>query len=222
MNQTNTINRDILIFGASGHAKVLIDAIEKQAKFKLIGLIDDNIKLKGQIVYGYPVLGTRRCIEDQPRIPCLVAIGENNNRLEVANWLASNGFPTPEAIIHPTAILARGSSLGPGTVAIAGSIVNSDTVIGKHVIINTGAKIDHDCNIGDGTHIAPGATICGGVSIGSASLIGAGAVLHPNITIGHNVIVGAGSTVLDNVGSNVSVVGVPAKPKNQLEYNQSD
>ena len=46
----------ILVFGASGHAKVIIDAIEKEANYEIIGLIDSS-KVLGQKTLGYKVLG---------------------------------------------------------------------------------------------------------------------------------------------------------------------
>ena len=84
---------------------------------------------------------------------------------------------------------------------MAGAVVNSDTCIGKNVIINTRASVDHDCSVGDGTFVCAGATVI------------------PNRTIGRDVIVGAGSTVIWNiwnVPAGATVVGIPAKIVRQL------
>lgn len=212
---TSTANisdqRRVLVYGASGHAKVVIDALEKQGRYQIIGLIDDDAELKGQDIYGYKVLGGKSDISAQQSRLCIVAIGDNRIRSEVANWLLSNEFSFPEAVIHPSAQLARGAAIGTGSVAMAGSVINSDTQVGSNSIVNTLASIDHDCRIGDSVHISPGAALCGGVSIGDFCLIGAGSTICPNVSIGQNVVVGAGSTVLDDVADNLTMAGTPAR-----------
>src|SRR5258707_14028947 len=47
---------NIVVIGASGHAKVVIDVIEKQGKYQVAGLID-SLKPAGESVYGYEILG---------------------------------------------------------------------------------------------------------------------------------------------------------------------
>jgi sugar O-acyltransferase (sialic acid O-acetyltransferase NeuD family) len=201
-------NSNVIVFGASGHAKIVIDIIEKQGIYSLEGLADDDPKLKGKEVYGYLVLGAKKDIISQDNRKVIVAIGDNHVRMKVTSSL---GMRLAEAAIHPSAQLARGVIVGKGCTVMAGSVINSDTVIGQNTIINTGSSIDHDCIIGEAVHIAPGSTLCGGVTVGDFTLIGAGATILPNVKIGRNVIVGAGSTVLADIIDNVSVVGTPAE-----------
>lgn len=211
---TSNLGEGILIFGASGHAKVVIDLIEKSGIFCVHALFDDNLALHGQKVYGYEVMGGKDMLAQTNLLQvrrAIVAIGSNNVRTRVADWLAANGGLLSEALIHPSAQLARGVSVGVGSVVMAGAVVNSDSRIGRNVIINTGAIIDHDCAIGDAVHVAPGVTLCGGIEVGSNTLIGAGAVIHPNLRIGRDVIIGAGATVLNDVPDGITVVGTPAK-----------
>jgi sugar O-acyltransferase (sialic acid O-acetyltransferase NeuD family) len=204
-------NSKIIVFGASGHAKVVIDIIEKQDIYSVESLADDNSKLKGKEIYGYTVIGGKNDLDFQKVKRVLVAIGDNSVRAEVAGYLTLNNFNLAEAVIHPSAQLARGVTIGTGSAVMAGSVINSDTIIGQNTIVNTGARIDHDCVIGDTVHIAPSSTLCGGVTVGDLTLIGAGATILPNVKVGRNVIVGAGSTVLEDIKDNVSVVGTPAE-----------
>jgi sugar O-acyltransferase (sialic acid O-acetyltransferase NeuD family) len=202
----------IFVFGASGHAKVIIDIIEQEGSFDIAFLIDDDPALKGSDFFGYPVIGGKQellCVEK--RVPAgIVAIGSNFARMNVANWLKANGYSLVSAI-HPAARIGRGSSLGCGSVVMASAVINPATLIGELAIINTGANIDHDCRIGNGVHIAPGSTLCGSVSVGDGSFICAGATIIPNLTLGKNVIVGAGSTVVSDLSDNVTAVGSPAR-----------
>lgn len=206
------VKEKIFIFGASGHAKVVIDIVEQQNLYVIAFLVDDNLALKDQTFYGYSVLGGKDellALEERPK-GAIVAVGDCSVRCKIAEWLCQQGYELVSAV-HPSAQLARGAFVGDGTVVMSNAVINSDTLVGNNVIINTGATIDHDCIIGDGVHIAPGSTLCGAVRVGSSSFIGAGATIIPNISIGENVMVGAGATVVRDVPDGVTVVGCPAK-----------
>lgn len=202
----------IFVFGASGHAKVVIDIIEMQGLYTIAYLVDDNPKLKGTELYGYKVIGGMAdLVSNREQVSGgIVAIGSNSAREKIAACLNDDGFRLVTAV-HPSAQLARGVMVGLGTVVMAGAIVNSDTIIDRNVIINTRAGIDHDCTIAAGVHIAPGVTLCGTVNVGAGTFIGAGATVIPSLCVGKNVIVGAGSTVVKDVPDSVTVIGSPAK-----------
>ncbi len=204
----------IFIYGASGHAKVVIDIIERQSFYDIGFLIDDNQALHGCQIYGYTVLGGKKELLGTGLKYGIVAIGDNRVRQMVTGWIRNNGFQLITAV-HPSAQLARGVTIGSGSVVMAGAAINADSSIGQDVIINTRASIDHDCRIADGTHIAPGSTLCGTVTIGEGAFICAGVTIIPNLTIGSNATVGAGSTVIRDVPDDVTVVGSPAKAVRQ-------
>jgi len=204
----------IFVFGASGHAKVVIDILEKQGEFEIAFLVDDDLTLKGQKVYGYRVMGGRQELLELSKKEGIsggiVAIGSNVARDNVAVWLNDMNFHLVTAI-HPSAQFARGVKVGVGTVVMAGAVVNPDSTIGANVIINTKVSVDHDCIVGDCVHLAPGSTLCGSVSVGAGTFVCSGATIIPNIVVGSNVIVGAGATVVKDVPDNVTVVGTPAR-----------
>lgn len=205
----NMDREKIFVFGASGHAKVVMDVIEKQGRYDIAFLVDDDTSLKETDVYGYHVIGGKHELLAESIRKGIVAIGSNKARHSVAAWLVDNGFELVCAV-HPSVQLARGVTIGDGTVLMAGVVVNSDTVIGRNVIVNTSASIDHDCTIGDSVHIAPGSVLCGSVTVGEGSFVCAGSTVIPNLCIGRNVTVGAGSTVIRDVSDDLTVVGSPA------------
>lgn len=202
--------KKIFVFGASGHAKVVIDVIEKQGLFDIALLADDDVLLKNHDIYGYRVIGGKQELLARSIRKGIVAIGSNRARSSVSAWLRENGFEIVSAV-HPAAQLARGVTIGRGTVVMAGAVINSDTVIGDDVIVNTRASIDHDCRIGNSVHIAPGVTLCGTVQIGDGTFVCAGATVIPNLSIGRNVVIGAGSTVIQSIPDHFLVAGSPAK-----------
>lgn len=176
------------LYGASGHAKVIIDILKSQNK-ELLGLIDDNANIESLL--GYSVF------QEVPMDSSLIiSIGDNKTRRTIANRLADHKF---ETAIHRSAIVSEYSKIEQGTVVMQGAIIQSSCVIGKHCIINTGASIDHDCRIDDFAHISPHSTLCGNVSIGEGAWIGAGTIIIPGIKVGKWSVVGAGSVVTKDI-----------------------
>jgi sugar O-acyltransferase (sialic acid O-acetyltransferase NeuD family) len=209
-----TVSGGITVFGASGHAKVVLDILEL-SRVRIDLIVDDNAALHGREFYGYVVGGGRAQLQEslsrKGYLECIIAIGNNRIRGMVAKWLLEAGAVLAPAALHPSAQVSRTARISRGCVVMAGCVVNPDAYIGENVIINTGASVDHDCIVGQDVHVAPGATLCGGVHLGEGSMVGAGSVVHPNITIGKNVTIGAGATVLEDVPDNVTVVGTPAR-----------
>lgn len=203
----------LFLFGASGHAKVVIDAIERVNQHRIAGLFDDAPERRGSTLLGYTVLGGREELLARHNMAdgTIVSIGANDSRARIATWLAEQNI-TLVSVVHPGAHIAREVTIGPGSVVMAGCVVNSSTQVGCNVIINTSATVDHDCLIGDGVHIAPGCHLCGGVSVGSGVLVGAGTIVVPGVRIGAGATIGAGSTVLHDVPDGACVAGSPCRP----------
>ncbi|MBN2333537.1 MAG: acetyltransferase [Deltaproteobacteria bacterium] len=191
----------LFVVGCGGHAKVVIDLLERQNRYQIAFLLDDCPSRKETFFCGYLIIGGREDLENQPEETrpkkFIVAIGDNQQRLAASNFLTNRGLQAATAI-HPSAQLGNGVEIGAGTVIMAGTVINADSKIGSHVIINTGATVDHDCHIADGVHIAPGATLCGSVTIGTGTTVGAGATIIPGMTIGSHRLIKAGTTVTDH------------------------
>jgi sugar O-acyltransferase (sialic acid O-acetyltransferase NeuD family) len=205
----------LLIYGAGGHAKVIVDIVHACGDFEIAGLIDDNPNKVGEKLLGEEVIGTfsdlvRLCSED---MGIILGIGENRARFHVWERLQKAAVKCKYVTaIHPSAMVGEEVTLGEGTVVMAGTVINPGSRVGRHCIVNTASSIDHDCRIGDFVHIAPGAVLCGGVHVGDLSLVGVGATVLPGINIGREAVVGAGAVVTSDVPDSACVVGVPARP----------
>jgi len=202
----------VLIYGASGHGRVIIDIVERERRSRIVGLLDDDLAIQGRNFCGYPVLGGFELLDGETYHDCklILAIGDNRARRRLWEKLRELRYKLACAI-HPSAQIGKDVSIGPGTVIMANTAVNSGTQIGENVIINTGATIDHDCVIEGYVHISPGAHLAGNVSVGEFSWIGIGASIVQGVKIGEDVIIGAGAAVIDDIPDNVTAVGVPAR-----------
>lgn len=205
----------LLVVGAGGHARVLIDMAEKQARYRVVGLLDEHPQLAGETVLGYRVLGGREQL-GRETLPshAIVAIGSAAGRAAWQEILEEMGFQLA-VLVHPAAVVGRDVRLGAGTVLMAGAVVNSGSRLGRGVIVNTGASIDHDCEIDDFAHVAPGARLAGGVRVGARAHVGIGSCVIQNLRVGAEAVVGAGAAVIRPVPPRTTVVGVPARPLHQ-------
>jgi FlaA1/EpsC-like NDP-sugar epimerase len=64
------------MFGCGGHAKVIIDILEKKELYNIIGIIDSYVTT-GTNVYGYKVLGDKTKLEQLETDGGIGAIGDN-------------------------------------------------------------------------------------------------------------------------------------------------
>lgn len=203
---------NILVFGAGGHAKSVIDVIEKAGIYRIAGLLDSH-KPQGTEVYGYTVLGDEKyLVEDRNINGIVVAIGDNWLRGKIAMEIRSLRPDLPfVTAIHPNASIARGAIIGEGSVLMAGAVVNSDTKIGNHCVMHTHSSVDHDSTVEEFVTLAPHAVTGGNVRIGCYSSISLGASLIHSATVGEHTIIGAGSTVLSAIESYSVAYGTPAR-----------
>jgi len=202
----------LLIAGAGGHGCVVADTLEMIGCWRVIAFIDDRFpKLKK--VGPWSVVGrfsdAAHLCEKYQNI--VVAIGDNNVRIELLERYGKQGFKRP-VIIHQKAYVSRYAEILDGTVVFAQATIHYGAYVGLGCIVNTASVIEHDCRIEEGTHICPGVRLAGGVSIGKHSWIGIGAVVREGVSIGNNVIVGAGAVVVKNLPNGVTAIGVPARP----------
>ncbi len=198
----------IVVFGGGGHAKVVIDIIQQEARFEIAAIVDPITERKE--LYGYPVYADTSELKPSAFV---VAIGDNKIRKKIFDELQLSGW-SPSAVSHPTAILAPDVKVGAGTVIMAGAIINPATTVGENCIVNTGSTIDHDCQIGSHTHIAPGCNLAGTVKTGVGVFLGIGCKAIPGVQVGDWSLAGAGAVLINDVPAETTVVGVPARSLN--------
>ena len=210
---TETGSRErIFLFGAGGHAKAVIGVLERQQRWNLVGLLDDDPSKDP--VLTYPVLGDRGRAQDlyESGIERFhVSIGDNATRSSLATEIAAIGFK-PVSILDPTVVQLAGASVGAGAFIHAYTVLGATSQVGEHAIISVHAGVGHDSVLGSCVHLAPKVQLAGNVTVGDRSFLGTGSVVLPGVTIGADVTVGANSLVNRDIEDNAVVAGIPARP----------
>ena len=190
----------LLIYGASGHGKVIADIAKKGGYSDILFYDDDREKEQ---------IGEYKILHDFPEgdFDAIIAVGDNKTRQILSEKLEDRLV----TLIHPSAVVADDVTIGKGTVIMAQAVINPGTKIGKGVIINTCSSVDHDNVIEDFVHISVDAHTAGTVMIKNRTFIGIGASVTNNISISEDVIIGAGAAVVKDINEKGVYAGVPAK-----------
>ncbi len=209
-----SLERSLIVIGAGGHAKVVIDALLSR-DMSLKGITDQDPSKHGTSILGVDVIGDDGVLDEQTAADIRLVLGVGSTeagsaRRKIFDNLKARGYEFAN-VVHPSAVIGRDVEIGEGAQIMAGAVIQTGCRIGKGVIVNTGARVDHDCILGDFVHIAPGAVLSGDVAVGDDSHIGCGATVLQGQRIGRSVTVGAGAVVASHIIDDVCVVGIPAK-----------
>ena len=206
--------KPVIIIGAGGHGKVLLDIL-LDTGIQVIGFLDNDAALRGKEIFGIPILGkdeeiVRYQSDEVKLVNGIGSVGVATLRRSVYEKFKAQGFHFRQ-VIHPSAVISQRAFLEEGVQVMAGAVINIGSRIEEDTIINTRASVDHDCRIGKHVHIAPGVTLSGGVSVGDETLIGTGSSVIQGVSIEERVLVGAGSNVIGNISDNYKGYGNPIR-----------
>lgn len=213
----------IVIVGSGGHAKYIVEIVERERRYTIAGLID-RFREPGSQRLGYPVLGKE---EDLPLLidthflkGVIIGIGDNSIRSAVAARVSSlcPGLPFVNAI-HPDTSIAKDVIIGKGTVIYPGHILGPGCSVGRFCILFTNSSLGHDSTMGDYASIGARVVTGGYCEIGAYAAVNIGSVLVDRVSVGEHSVIGAGSTVLSSLGPRRLAYGTPAKAV--LDNNQA-
>ena len=187
---------DIILIGGGGHCKSVIDVIEQEGRFEIVGIVDKP-ELLGSNVLGYSVIGNDSDLGNLAKRYqyALITVGQIKSpllRIKLFDLATEAGFILP-SIISPNAYVSKYASIGNGVIIMHNALVNVSASIGDNCIVNSKALIEHDCLISKHCHVSTNATINGGVIVQSGCFIGSGTITKESITIGENSFIKAGS-----------------------------
>ncbi|WP_419767377.1 NeuD/PglB/VioB family sugar acetyltransferase [Arcobacter sp.] len=186
----------IVLIGGGGHCHSVIDVIEQECKYEILGIVDKK-ELFGNKILNYEIIGSDDDLETifqtcKNAIITLGQIDSNHLRVKLFNQLKEIGFNLP-IIISPLAYVSKHSSIDEGTVIMHNVLVNTNVKIGKNCIINTKALLEHDVVVGDNCHISTASVINGGVKVKENTFFGSNATSKQSIEV--SGFIKAGSVV---------------------------
>lgn len=192
--------KNIILYGAGGHAKSCIEILSNLKKFKISYLISINDKRKK--LFRSKIINEKN-LAFKKKQNILIAIARHdqiNKRSNVFLKYKKLGYVFPK-IISKSAYLSKNSIVLEGSIIMNNSLININARIGKNCVINNFSLIEHDVSIGDHTIVSTAVKINGNVKIGKKCFIGSGAIISNNIVIGDNCKIGAGKVIMKNVSS---------------------
>lgn len=198
----------LIIIGAGGYAKSVLDSVDYY-NYKIIGFLDEFSSDEEHL--GYPVLWhSLDDIESPEKYFYFIAIGNNERRKIWFDKLVNRKLRLIN-VVDRSAIISPEAKIGNGCFFGKMSVVNSKAVISNNCIINTKSLVEHGCTVHSHANISTNAVINGDVVIGVGTFVGTCSVTLGQMAVGSWSTIGAGAVVIENVGDEVTVAGVPAK-----------
>lgn len=176
----------IILIGGGGHCRSVIDVVELEKRFEIVGIVDKE-EFLGQETLGHKVIACDEDLEElfQTYKYAIVTVGQiksNAIRVKLFDKLKKIGYELP-TIISPLAYVSKHSNVGEGTIVMHQALINSNVSVGKNCIINTKALVEHDCVIEDNCHISTASVLNGGVVVKEGTFFGSNATSKEGVTM---------------------------------------
>jgi sugar O-acyltransferase (sialic acid O-acetyltransferase NeuD family) len=208
------MKRNVALLGAGPHANVVIDILEKENQYSIVGLIDSKREI-GSAFNEYSIIGRQEELCDIKKkynlYGLLVCIGDNWLRGLVAKKVKE---ACPDIVfvnaIHPSVQLGKNVVIGEGVVIMPNCVVNTEAKIGNHCIINTLSSLEHNCVMEDYSSLSAGVVTGGYMTLKEYSAVALGVTIFDRVTIGMHCVIGSGSLVTKNIPDFSLAYGSPA------------
>jgi sugar O-acyltransferase (sialic acid O-acetyltransferase NeuD family) len=217
------VARRLVIVGAGGFGRETrelvraVNAVER--RYEVLGFVDDQPALWGTEIAATPVLGAVETVLDLADVGVVLTTGHpgdyfSRKKIAARLQLPDSAYPT---LIHPSCNVASSTTLGAGTVLLAGVVTTAHVSIGRHVVVMPGMVATHDDVIGDFATFGAGVHLAGRVTVGEGAYLGAGALVREDRSIGPWSLIGMGSVVTRDVPPGEVWAGVPARRMRTVE-----
>ncbi|WP_411732521.1 NeuD/PglB/VioB family sugar acetyltransferase [Paeniglutamicibacter sp.] len=202
----------LLLIAASGLAREVISSVKQTGDHEVVGLLDDDTALRGQVLGGIRVLGGLE-IAAGSDAGLLICAGQGSARAGIAERLEALGVGVDrhETHVHSSVALGEGSRIGAGSIVLAGCVATSDVSVGRHCVLMPGVILTHDDSLGDFVTMAAGVALGGRVVVGRAAYLGMNASVRQDLNIGRDAVLGMGSVLLDDLPASQVWAGNPAR-----------
>jgi sugar O-acyltransferase (sialic acid O-acetyltransferase NeuD family) len=208
--------KKIIVFGTGLNSRVVLNEIENLKEYKFIGFIDDIFKKQlftlsnKKTSYLGKISDLNKYFDNNTY--GIISWGDNFKRKEIVKNVYSICKKFKWAsVVSKKSIISKKVNIGEGTLIMPGTVINFNSNIGRHCIINTNSTIEHDNRFDDYSACGPGVTTSGNVTVGELSYLGVGSSIMHGVAILKNTVIGGQSYVNKDCASDSVYYGVPAK-----------
>ena len=180
-------------------------------EYRIRGFIDTRSVDLSHLGPAGVVVGDDRSCRIEPDDRFVLAIARIDLRRKVVAALQDRGAQFLQ-VIHPTAVIAPTATIGEGVVVCPYAIVSDRGTLREFAMLNYYASCGHDAEVGAFSVLSPYATLTGYAALESEVFMGAHSTVIPRKRVGARSTIGANSAVIDDVASDTTMVGVPARP----------
>lgn len=196
------MKQNIILVGGGGHCVSVIDVIEQEGKYNILGIIDIQQNI-GKKVLNYPIIGSDDDLEHifQKCKNAIVTIGQIKSsilRVQLFEKLKNIGYHLP-VVISPLAYVSKHATIGEGSVIMHHAFVNANVKIGENCIINTKSLLEHDVQVGNHCHISTASVLNGGVILEDNIFIGSNSMAREGVKVEENAVIGGGLRIIKNI-----------------------
>ena len=206
----------IVIVGAGGFGRevlqYLLDTFSSTHECAVKGFVDDQPSDLARFGLPYRVLADTHTYEPSPGDRFVIAVGDPQTRMTLADRFASRGA-TFLRVVHPRAHVAASASLGAGCVLGPFATVGAHAAVGDHSVLTFCASVGHDAKVGRCCALSPHSVINGGATVADGVFLGSHAVINPLQSVGEGSKVAAGAVVYRDVPPRRLAAGNPAKTR---------
>ena len=211
----------MLIIGAKGFAKEVLEVLHQLGQLQNIAFYDDiNVNIGGSLYNSFPILKNQHEAEDfflEKGNEFTLGMGDPLIRFKLYNKFKNIGGIFSSTISPLAQIGHYANEFGEGCNIMTNTVITNEIKIGKGVLINICCTVGHDTVIEDFVELCPDVNISGNCTIGKYSFLGTNATVLPHVRIGENVRIGAGSVVTKDIPDNRLAFGIPAQVIKKLE-----
>lgn len=209
--------KKIAIVGGRGNGLVIAQVIKDMASaghnITVAGFLNDHEPI-GSVIGEYKVIGRPRdwkALElDTQIVFALLSVGKMEER---SNLLVTLSIPEHRlaTLIHPTALVSSGVTVGKGSVICSYVTCQPNSSIGNSSIIRAGANLGHDVKVADFVDIGPNCTLCGYSEVQKGAHVAPNSVVRDSVLVGEFGVLSAGSVALKNIEPRTVWIGNPAR-----------
>ena len=195
--------KNILLVGGGDFTRKVIKLLAQFDEYNIIGYTDienkgslfdveflGQDKIASKLIQMYPGLGVIVCI-----VGNLILLKKKN---DLINKYSSLGATFP-SIVSKNAYVDTDSIIGKGVIIFDNAHIDFESDISDFCVINLDTLIGHHVKVGRNTIISPKSIIGGRTVLGENCFIGMNSTLNASINITHNVVIGAGTNVYKNI-----------------------